>query len=314
MIRRPRRRRRETAPTRPLREPPIQPVGLCLPLILIAVAVSACARGPAGELVYGSLQRVGSLQDARVVESSGVAASGRSDGVFWTHNDSGDGPVLYAFDREGRALGARQLEGAAARDWEDMASFALDGKDYLLCADVGDNPRHRDAYTLYVIEEPPMGGEGAEVRTMRPAARLTFRYPDGPHNCEAVGVDPNARQILLVSKSRGSDGAVYALPLALEPAEQTVVAEKLGDLSLANVTAMDVAPDGSRAVVLTYRRVYEFFRRPGESWADAFARDPRAIAVLPLGQWEAVCYVRDGETVYLTREGVHAPLMVLAAE
>src|SRR5467141_1797430 len=46
------------------------------------------------------------FQSPRLVESSGVAVSRAYPGVLWTHNDSGDGPYLYATDVRGTNRGA----------------------------------------------------------------------------------------------------------------------------------------------------------------------------------------------------------------
>src|ERR687890_547292 len=63
--------------------------------------------------------QIATLEDRSIDESSGIVASRRNPGLFWTHNDSGDGPLVYAFDRAGRSRGAWRVEGAQARDWED---------------------------------------------------------------------------------------------------------------------------------------------------------------------------------------------------
>src|SRR4051812_36986774 len=63
--------------------------------------------------------QIATLEDRAVTESSGVVASRLNPGLFWTHNDSGDGPFVYAFDHEGRRRGVWRVEGAQARDWED---------------------------------------------------------------------------------------------------------------------------------------------------------------------------------------------------
>src|SRR3989449_7418934 len=54
------------------------------------------------------------FQSPRLVESSGVAVSHAYPGVLWTHNDSGDGPYLYATDLRGTDRGALLVPGA---DW-----------------------------------------------------------------------------------------------------------------------------------------------------------------------------------------------------
>jgi hypothetical protein len=74
-------------------------------------------------------------------ESSGMVRPRRHPGVFWTHNDSGGTPELFAVDRAGRLLGRVRLPGVRNRDWEDLA--------YGPCGDPGtdlDRPlpeRHR---------------------------------------------------------------------------------------------------------------------------------------------------------------------------
>ena len=56
------------------------------------------------------------FQSPRVVESSGVAVSRTYPDVLWTHNDSGDGPYLYATDLRGTDRGALLVPGAQALD------------------------------------------------------------------------------------------------------------------------------------------------------------------------------------------------------
>ena len=38
------------------------------------------------------------IQSPRLIESSGVAVSRAYPDVLWSHNDSGDGPYVYATD------------------------------------------------------------------------------------------------------------------------------------------------------------------------------------------------------------------------
>ena len=70
---------------------------------------------------YGPPATIATLKDKSISESSGLAASRLTPGAYWTHNDSGDGPLVYAFDTRGDSLGVFRVAGAQARDWEDMA-------------------------------------------------------------------------------------------------------------------------------------------------------------------------------------------------
>src|SRR5438874_9337753 len=94
-------------------------LGIAAPAIL---GKTPCRAG--AQRSYGGPVLLGTLQEKAVTESSGLVASRRTPGVFWTHNDSGDGPYLYATDRKGRALAKFTVSGATNVDWEDIAAGA----------------------------------------------------------------------------------------------------------------------------------------------------------------------------------------------
>src|SRR5262245_9114395 len=87
------------------------------------------------------VQWLGNLSDLDLSEASGIAVSNRRDDVLWVHNDSGNPHELFAVDVRGGSLGRVQIDDARLGDWEDMASFRLDGRPYLVVGDVGDNFR-----------------------------------------------------------------------------------------------------------------------------------------------------------------------------
>jgi len=266
---------------------------------------------PAGRrdrIAYRRGRRVATLANRQIAESSGLACSRLKPDVFWTHNDSGDKPRLYAFDTKGRDLGTYGVPEARAIDWEDMASFALDGKNYLLLADVGNNHFKRESCTLYIVEEPRLRPGDRKVRGRANLVRtIHYTYKDGPDDCEAVAVDPTSRTILLVTKRRRR--TVYTFAMPEKPTEKAMVAEPIATLSLGWTTAMDVSPDGRRAIVLTYGDAFEYARGPGETWSQAFARRPRQIIVPARPQGESICYGSDGRTLYLTSEKLPTPLL-----
>jgi len=85
-------------------------------------------------------------------------------------------------------------------------------------------------------------------------------------------------------------------------------AKKVANLHLPTATAMDISPDGMRAVILTYDHAYEYTRQPDETWERAFSRKPRCIIMPPRIQGESICYGPDGKTLYLTSEKLPTPL------
>ena len=98
-------------------------------------------------------------------------------------NDSGK-PLLYALDTRGNHLGRVDLRKSDNRDWEDLASFVLDGEPYLLVADIGDNTARFKKRTLYIAKEPRANESKTKVD-----GRIEFRYPNGPRDAESAAVD-----------------------------------------------------------------------------------------------------------------------------
>lgn len=268
----------------------------------------------------------GLMVDDALGEASGMAASRRHPDVLWIENDGGNAPMLYAVSPRGTLLASDRVEGVANTDWEDLAAFELGGRHYLLVADTGDNGGLRRTLQLHVVEEP------AALRdaTLRPAWSVSFRWPDGPRDCEAAFVDAAAGKVWLLSKKRHPP-QLFEVPLR-PPAGTTVVARLAGTLAgvpradaqslrdrprtarlVGQVTAADASPDGRTLAVLTYQDVLFYRRREGESWARAVARQPR-IAPLPplLPQAEALAWAVGGPpALYATGEFRPAPIYYL---
>jgi len=266
----------------------------------------------AAPIVYEAGRQVCVVDCDALHESSGVACGRINEGVFWTHNDSGDQPVVYAFNTDGELLATFRVTGATARDWEDMASVKIGRNGYLLIADVGDNNKQRKDCKLYLVPEPslkavrfPKGGKPAgppkPVSTMR-CEEVAFSYEDGPHNCESAAIDPQTLKVYLVSKEEGNATCkVYEVPSPKEW-KRAVVAKPIAELKLPTTSGMDISPDGRRAIITTYGNAYEYTRKAGDSWKDAFARQPREIALPARAQGESICYGPDGQSLYLTSE------------
>ena len=243
----------------------------------------------------------------RLAESSGIVASIRAPGIFWTHNDSGDGAFLYATDSAGRDLGAVRVAGARAVDWEDIAAgpcFVAAGR-CLYVGDLGDNGARRPYVIIYRVPEPePPSGP---VDTLGSAAILdsiVLRYPDGPHNAEALVVT-RAGDLLIITKDLAGPAKLFRTTLRRGPVGR--VLQLLGALRLQTsaltgrlVTGAAVSPDDSLLVVRTYVSLHFFLLR-GDSLPTPFG--PPAGVTIPVvePQGEAVCF--DGATrLILTSE------------
>lgn len=270
----------------------------------------------------------GLLEAKELDEVSGLAPSLRQPGLLWALTDSANPPELYAVGPDGSHRAVFAVVGATNRDWEDIDSFTMDGQACLLIADTGDNEAEHPESSLHIVKEPAVPPGLAAVRGAVPVWRtLRFAYEDGPRDCEAAAVDPAGDTVYLLSK-RDHPPVLYSLPLAPTGLETVLTARRVADVPRippptaedlaedrkngrfrSQVTAMDFAPDGSAAAVLTYKNAYLFRRPPGEDWATAFQRDPEPILLPRLRQAESLCYSPDGSVLYVTSEQRPNPLL-----
>lgn len=294
--------------------------------LLAAAMVLAIAGCSVPSLPFARL--AGLVSHRQLDEISGLAASHVHEDVLWAHNDSGNPARLYAISRRGRLLARYDVIGAKNIDWEDIASFDLDGRHYLLLADTGDNGGHRRDFVLHVFEEP----DKLENGSLRPIWSIHARWPDGgARDCEAVAVDPKLRQILLISKKRVPP-ELFTLPLT-DPRGAVLEARRMGRLAgvpqanpdlqrkdpglaalFSQVTATDISPDRTTLAVLTYGSVLFYRRAQDQDWANAVSRPPEAHDVPPIPQAEALAWSAGGAGLYATGEFSPAPIFYLVPQ
>ncbi len=299
--------------------------------LLAGCHLTGCGEG--GGIQYAASKELAKLKDAKISESSGLAYGRINEGVFWTHNDSGGQPRIFAIRPDGTTAATVNVSGAKNIDWEDICSFTIDKKSYLLIADTGDNSKNRKFVTLYLIDEPRLNLKKSNQRLAAPLVqKINITYAAGPDDCEAIAVDPTSKTVVIATK--GSK-RVYLLELKLpaapakapttKPASKTPAAKladetvvlkpagKLAGLSF-TPTGMDISPDGRRAVVVTYLWGYEYTRAADESWPAAFARKPRVVFLPMRKQGESICFGPDGRSLYLTSEKTPTPLIEIRAK
>jgi hypothetical protein len=264
-----------------------------------------------GALQYGTPKEVCKMKDNRLGESSGIAASIINKNAFWSHNDSGDSARIFLFNKSCEIIAVVNLKNVKAVDWEDIASFKKGEDGFVIIADTGDNLHSRKTSVLYIIREPLVtvkpGATEAAVIDVTPEATITFSFEDGPHDCESVAVDPAESTIYLASKAR-NESKIYSIPIPANGEKQPSVAKIIATHKLPYATSMDISSDRTHAVILNYQNAFEFSRLKGETWAQAFSREPRMMSVPPRPQGEAICYGTEGKTLYLTSEGASQPV------
>jgi hypothetical protein len=270
---------------------------------------------------YGLPVKVGILEDRSIDESSGIVASRTTPGMYWTHNDSGDGPFIYAFDNRGRNRGVWRVTGARADDWEDIAAGPgpTPGTNYLYIGDIGDNSGNRSSIIVYRLPEPAItaSSEGAGKKSAQPteaAEVLRLRHPDGPHDSESLMVHPVSGKIYLVSKIEFGNARVYeADPATMSGGVITLT--RVGELSVPSVfggmiTGGSISPDGLRVALCDYLQGYELVLPSPSSAFNLIWKEPlKTIALGQREQGESIGYRLDGKALLATSEGRPAPLI-----
>ena len=270
---------------------------------------------------YAEPRELMRLKSRAVKESSGLVASRTNSGIFWTHNDSGDGPFLYAFDARGAARGVWRVTNANARDWEAIAEGPGPDstKTYLYVGDIGDNGGRRAEIIVYRLIEPTVTASNAQTdkkkpATTEPAESIRLRYPDGSHNAETLLVHPKTGNIYIITKEVFASPRVFqATPPAT--AADVITLRDIGTLSVPGmfggvITDGSISPDGTRVILCDYSRGYELVLGSASVDFDSIWKQPLvAVSLGSRKQGEAVTYRPDGRALLATSEGTPMPLI-----
>ena len=267
----------------------------------------------------GAIKRHGKVKHEAINEASGLIAT---DNWLWIHNDSGDSATLYAIDRDGNKRATSPIEGAFARDWEDMTSFSENGQKYFLIGDIGDNKERSPEVTFYVIEKPSSDTPSPLLYT------FTATYEGiGAKDAEAIVVDPKTKELLLITKGR--DGIFHYLqgrfPLPSERKEGAIIddpkfnAHKIvlseihqepfatpplnRQAQSRYITSATLNPDGNLLVVRNYLAAKIYTKTATQSWTEALQSTPCRLPLPLQQQGETLAFSPDGKSLWTVSEG-----------
>lgn len=255
--------------------------------------------------------RTGAFQDPAITESSGVARSRALPGVLFTINDSGNDPTVFAFDSSGRPIGAWQVPGTTNRDWEAISIGACPAGSCLYLGDTGDNQERRAAVVIYRVREPAardrfQGGTDPDPLDLD---SVLVRYPDGPHDVEALWAD-DAGALSLVTKGRRGGIRLFRVPAAGFGTGLPVEAHLVQQLPIEPdqrvgrwVTDAARSPDGRRVAIRTYTELYLFPLEAGGRLGSPVACNVAGLEP----QGEGVEWLDDRRLVLTSERGVRLP-------
>lgn len=252
----------------------------CAALALVTGCAASAAADPSSSEAF-------TITDPRITEASGLAASRQHPGVYWTHNDSSDGPYVYAVDSAtGKTVARVAMRGVDPRDVEAI-SLGPDGDLYV--GDIGDNlgGAWKEVWIYRFPEPKKLRDQTVDV------TRYTVRYDDGPRNAEALMVQPATGRVYIASKNEDG-GHLYQGPAKLSPHGVNTF-RRAADVPW--VTDGAFSPDGSRLVLRGYFWSAEY------TWSGGAPHKLADLRVPMQRQGEGVTFTPDGRALMYSSEG-----------
>ncbi len=253
---------------------------------------------------FSSDPTVAPVLPGQIDEASGMVDSRSQPGNVWIQQDSGSPAELALLGYDGKVKGKISIPNFANRDWEELAGGPgpKEGTNYLYIGEIGDNNAEHVICQIYRLPEP--------VNLQTPITqvdRINFRYPDGPRDAEAMFVDPQTKDIYIISK-REPNVRLYRLPYPQNVNEVTVL-QAYGELPsfgqglTGYVTGAAISPDGNEIMLRTYTTIYYWKRNADQSIADALQNgNSRQLPYRVEPQGEAVCFDKDNKGYFTISE------------
>jgi hypothetical protein len=245
---------------------------------------------------------------AEVSESSGLIFF---DNMYWTLNDSGNPPCLYAIDaNDGHLLHTVCLEGISNIDWEELTQ----DQNHLYIGDFGNNRGTRKDLRIYKINKNDISaGRNATISRFDTimfsyANQANFAKRTQQHNfdCEAM-IALNDSLFLFTKNWENQRTVLYALPAQggnyqLQP---------LADFDAGGlITGAALSTDHHKLALIGYVD-YESFAWifSGVQGSDFFSglRVRINFPELVFVQTEAICFVSPDSVVFSCEESAEFP-------
>ncbi|MEU9405420.1 WD40 repeat domain-containing protein [Streptomyces sp. NPDC048281] len=263
-------------------------------LLTGALAAAPAAPASAADGTGGTGDKGFTIKDPRIAESSGLAASHLHPGIYWTHNDSGDGPYIYAVDSAtGKTVARITLSGVGTP--RDVEAISIGPDNQIYVGDIGDNLDGSWPYVwIYRLPEPKQLVD----QTVR-ATQYVVKYSNGARNAESLIVHPKTGRVYIIDKKEDG-GHLYEGPATLSPTGTNI----FKPVATVDLWATDAAfsPDGTQLAVRGY------FGGIYYDWNGGKIKREGRLDVPLQKQGESITYSTDGTKLLYGSEGSDSPV------
>ncbi|MFI6462763.1 WD40 repeat domain-containing protein [Streptomyces sp. NPDC050528] len=234
------------------------------------------------------------ITDSRITESSGLAASHLHPGIYWTHNDSNDGPYIYAVDSStGKTVATVTFSGVGKP--RDVEAISIGPNNEIYIGDIGDNLDGTWPYVwIYKLPEPKV----LKSQTIR-ATQYVVKYSDGARNAESLIVHPKTGRVYIIDKKEDG-GHLFEGPAKLSSSGTNY----FKPIAAVDLWATDAAfsPNGQQLAVRGYLGGIYY------DWNGGKIKREGRLDVPLQGQGESVSYSADGTKLMYGSEGTDSPV------
>jgi hypothetical protein len=264
---------------------------------LLIMLLTGCNVSSWNDQIFDPGKVVGINKNKKLEEASGLVASARYPGHFWTHNDSGHPADVFLLDSAAHTRMVFHFPKISNRDWEDIAlgPGPDEHQHYIYVGDIGDNLARYPYKYIYRTPEPSID-QGDSIRSFD---TLIVKLPGEIRDVEALMVDPSTKNLYLVSKR---ERPVRLFEVRYPFQRDTLLAQEVGKIDLSNINAADISADGKEVLMKNYDHIYYWKKSGDESIVELLHSPPVGIPYDPEPQGEAIAFSRNGSGFYTLSE------------
>lgn len=240
-----------------------------------------------------------------VKETSGLI---NLNGEIWTHNDSGDDPILYQINTSNdNIIRTVEIVNATNEDWEDIAA----DENFVYIGDFGNNYGDRTDLCIYKINRNVLAESDevyAEIIHFSYSDQVSWEPNHNNHNFDCEAMVSFGNNLYLFSKN-WLDKQTRCYQLSKQSGTHIAEYQSTFDIDCL-VTGGEMLTTPNRLILIgynssggSYTRIFEGF-----SGSDFFSGSNTKLIWTSLTQIEGVCEANETNKIYVSSEEIEEVL------